>query len=512
MINEEASRVLFDCMDIVFEELKKYTEYSARDVNTNFSTEYLHLNHKTLEKLNDFMLRKEMKDKYKQIRELTGLNENATITILKWSSIQLYFYQLIDFLDEQFVRNNIIFNCGVYTNRERTAIKMLPTLSSIVEHLESFDSTPDEVGMVLSSILQNWITPYMIDENNDGLRVNLKDSSLKYKYQLANNPEQIECLRESLRTILNKYNSLSKPERKLAYMQSASFNLFSFIEKDFRIRQDIINAGETSLGPSIYNSINAKRAIDNRNIFILNPNAKINIDDEKVWQDFKANVTYDKLYELDMLMQIVISKHVEPCIYSVEAIMNENNREIYDENYRHDEIMMAASGDMSIATKCSGLRSHLDKNNITSKKVFVYWQMFVLYRLGVKDYTEENMKDMFIINPQYTTDRKVKIIDGKKCIPKSSITPDNSEEGSNNNTEAVNRIDLSYIETDKDIVDRINSSKAVLTFGEMEEVSTSSKHSHHKEPVEHIRKEHLRHMKSGKVVKVRQSVVNKGNK
>ena len=51
---------------------------------------------------------------------------------------------------------------------------------------------------------------------------------------------------------------------------------------------------------------------------------------EKLQQDFKDNVTYDKLYELNMLSQIVISKHIEPCIYSIETILNDDKEEKYD--------------------------------------------------------------------------------------------------------------------------------------------------------------------------------------
>lgn len=502
MINEEASKMLFDCMNDAFEELKKYTEYSARDVNTNFSTEYLHLNHKTLDKLNDFMMRKDMKDRYKLIKELTGLSEGAIVTILKWSSIQIYFYQLIDFLDEQFVRNNIIFNCGVYTSKERTAIKMLPTLSSIVEHLESFNYTPGDIGTVISHVIKNWVTPYMIDENNEGLRVNIKDSTLKYKYQLANNPEQLTELKKSIKEIIDKYSSLSDTSRYLAHIQTTPFNIFSFIEKDYRIRQDILGSCDTSFGPSIYNSINSKRNLDNKIIYVINQNAKVNIDEEKIWQDFKDNVTYDRLYELNMLSQIVISKHMEPCIYSIETITNEDNEEKCEELHR---VLVAAHNDYYIATKCSGLHSNLNKNDITNKKVFSYWQMFVLYRLGIKGYTEDIIKELFIINPQYK-DNEVKTLKEKKHTTKTS---ENTVVSSN---KSEVKVDLSYIETDKNILNRIASNRTVLVFGEAEEVNTSSKHLHHKEPVEHIRKEHLRHMKSGKVVKVRQSVVNNGNK
>lgn len=502
MINEEASKMLFDCMDTVYNELKKYTEYSARDVNTNFSTEYLHLNSKALDSLNDFMMRKDMKVRYKLIKEISGLSEGAIVTILKWSCIQIYFYQLIDFLDEQLVRNNIIFNCGVYTSKERTAIKMLPTLSSIVEHLESFEYTPGDIGTVISYVIKNWITPYMIDENNEGLRIKLKDSALKYKYQLANNPEQIDELKASIKEIIDKYTSLSKTSRHLASMQSTPFNLFSFIEKDYRIRQDILSCSDASFGPSIYNSIILKRCIDNKIIYVVNQNAKVNIDKEKLQQDFKDNVTYDKLYELNMLSQIVISKHIEPCIYSIETILNDDKEEKYDELHR---VFIVAHNDYYIATKCSGLQSNLNKHDITNEKMFNYWQMFVLYKLGVTGYTEDIIKELFIINPQCTDDEEIGLEEKKHTTKKLSSTDKST-------SKAEVKVDLSYIETDKNILNKIASDRTVLVFGEAKDINTGSKHSHHKEPVEHIRREHLRHMKSGKVVKVRQSIVNKGNK
>lgn len=131
--------------------------------------------------------------------------------------------------------------------------------------------------------------------------------------------------------------------------------------------------------------------------------------------------------------------------------------------------------------------------------------MFVLYRLGIEGYTEDIIKELFIINPQYE-DTEVKALKEKKHTTKTS---ENTVVSSN---KSEVKVDLSYIETDKNILNRIASNRTVLVFGEAEEVNTGSKHLHHKEPVEHIRKEHLRHMKSGKVVKVRQSVVNKGNK
>lgn len=62
---------------------------------------------------------------------------------------------------------------------------------------------------------------------------------------------------------------------------------------------------------------------------------------------------------------------------------------------------------------------------------------------------------------------------------------------------------------------RVDEAVPLLLYAKEEgkryKTKRGSKHSYHQSPREHIRREHTRTLKSGKVVKVKQSVVNKGN-